>query len=168
MSGAPVTRVLFVCYANVVRSPLAEAVFRHLVAERGLQSRFVIRSAGISALDGAPPDPGSVEVAAAHGIALAGRARQMTRDDLFDHHHVLVVDRHVGERIRRLMGASAFGSLGVPARVRLLASLADPEAEGDALDVADPLHGGPEGFARMFVQVRRACEALLAELAPRT
>jgi protein-tyrosine phosphatase len=161
-----VTRVLFVCHANMVRSPLAEGVFRHLVARRGLDARFVIDSAGISAYEGVAPDPGSVSVAAAHGITLGGRSRQMTRVDLYDHHHVLVADRHVHAQIRRLMG-SAFGELaGAGARVRLLASLADPRAQGDGLDVVDPLRGGPEGYLRVYRQIERACDNLLRELAP--
>ena len=159
---AAVTRVLFVCHANLVRSPLAEAVFRQLVAHRGLADRFVVDSAGISAYEGAPPDPGSVAVAAAHGIALAGRSRQMTRVDLHDHDHVLVADRHVLAQLRRLTGALASGG----ARVRLLATLADPHAEGDGLDVHDPLREGPEGYLRVYRQIHRACVALLAELAP--
>jgi protein-tyrosine phosphatase len=160
------TRVLFVCYANMTRSPLAEGVFRHLVVERGLADKFVIGSAGISAYEGSPPDPGSVAVAATHGIALLGRSRQMTRTDLFDHDHVLVADRQVDRLIRRLMGGSAFGSLGVSARVRMLASLGDPQAVDGGLDVLDPVGGGPAGYAALFVVVRRACAALLAELAP--
>ncbi len=164
---ADVTRLLFVCHANVVRSPLAEAVFRHQVTQRGLGDRFVIASAGISALEGLPPAKGSVDVAAAHGLALTGRSRQMTRVDLYDHHHVLVADRHVHGQIRRLMG-SAFGELaGTGARVRLLAQLADPHAQGDAQDIPDPLRGGPDDFLRVYRQIERACAALLRELAPR-
>jgi protein-tyrosine-phosphatase len=84
---------------------------------------------------------------------------------------VLLADRHVQSQIRRLMGGSAFGELSGHAgsggaRVRLLAALADPHAEGDRLDVADPVRGGPEGYLRMYQQVERACAALLRELYP--
>ena len=164
-----VTRVLFVCHANMVRSPLAEGVLRHLVAQRGLADRFVIASAGIAAFEGAAPDPGSVAIAAAHGIRLTSRSRQMTRVDLYDHHHVLVADRPVLAKIRSLTG-SAFGELTGAAkggaRVRLLAALADPRAQGDALDVADPMRGGPDSYLRVYRQIERACQNLLAELTP--
>ena len=167
----PATRVLFVCHANMVRSPLAEGVFRHMTVARGLTDRFEIASAGVSAFEGTPPDPGSVAAAAAHGITLTSRSRQLTRADLYDHHHVLLADRHVQSQIRRLMGGSAFGSLTghagqAGAHVRLLAALADPHAEGDDLDVADPVRGGPEGYLRVYKQIERACAALLRELVP--
>lgn len=153
-------RVMFVCYANMTRSPLAEGVMRHLVAARGLEDRFVIDSSGISAYEGSSPDPGSVAIAARHGISLTGTSRQMTRMDLFEHDHVLVADRQVARQIQRLMGASAFGSLGVPARVRMLASLADPQLT----DVPDPIGGGPAGYVALYDTVLRACTNLLDEL----
>ena len=165
-SSKPI-RVLFICHANLVRSPLAAGILRHLVAERGLGDRFMIDSAGIQAREGMAPDPGSVAVAAKHGIKLAGRARQMTRVDLYDHDHVLVADRQVAAQIRRLIGGSVFGPIaGSAARVRLIASLADPRAEDDELDVPDPMRGGPEGYLRVYHQLHRACTALLAELVP--
>jgi len=164
---ASTTRVLFICHANLVRSPLAEGIFRHLVAQRGLGDRFAIDSAGIAAHEGMAPDPGSIAVAAQHGIKLGGRARQMTRLDLYDHDHVLVADRHVAAQIRRLIGGSVFGPIaGSSDRVRLLATLADPRAEDDDLDVPDPMRGGPEGYLKVYRQLLRACTALLDELAP--
>ncbi|HEY3592715.1 MAG TPA: low molecular weight phosphotyrosine protein phosphatase, partial [Polyangiaceae bacterium] len=39
-------RVCFVCMGNICRSPTAEAIFRHLVAERGLGGQIHIESAG--------------------------------------------------------------------------------------------------------------------------
>ena len=43
------TSVLFVCLGNICRSPLAEGVFLHLLAERGLSERYRVDSAGTSA-----------------------------------------------------------------------------------------------------------------------
>ena len=80
---------------------------------------------GAQALMQTLADAGSIAVAAAHGITLVSRSRQMTRVDLYDHHHVLVADRPVLAKIRSLTG-SAFGEIGGPgkagARVRLLAA----------------------------------------------
>ncbi|KAL0437012.1 UNVERIFIED_CONTAM: putative low molecular weight protein-tyrosine-phosphatase [Sesamum radiatum] len=38
--------VLFVCLGNICRSPAAEGVFRHLVKQNNLDSKFYIDSAG--------------------------------------------------------------------------------------------------------------------------
>lgn len=160
------TGVLFVCYANLVRSPLAAGVFSHRAAARGLADRFRIDSAGVAADPGYPPHHASVAVAAMHGIALTGTSRQLQRDDLYEFDHVLVLDRMVAAEIRRLTAGSAFGPLSdrPPAKLRLLASLADPHARGEDLDVRDPMRGGFDGFRACFEQIDRACAALLDEL----
>ena len=49
--------VLFVCMGNICRSPTAEGVFRHFVAEAGLTDRILIDSAGTHAYHvGEPAD----------------------------------------------------------------------------------------------------------------
>lgn len=38
--------VLFVCLGNICRSPMAEAVFRQMVKENGLEEKIQVDSAG--------------------------------------------------------------------------------------------------------------------------
>ncbi|XP_035700883.1 low molecular weight phosphotyrosine protein phosphatase isoform X2 [Folsomia candida] len=38
--------VLFVCLGNICRSPIAEAVFRHLISKRGVASEWTVDSCG--------------------------------------------------------------------------------------------------------------------------
>ena len=35
-------KVLFVCHGNICRSPMAEMIFKHLVADKVLQEKFFI------------------------------------------------------------------------------------------------------------------------------
>jgi protein-tyrosine phosphatase len=149
--------VLFVCMGNICRSPLAEGVFRHLVAEAGLADRFTIDSAGTGAWHaGERPDGRSVQVAAEHGITLEGRARQVTGADLRAFDVVVAMDR---DNLANLQALSA--ETGGTAHLRLLRSF-DGRAEGE--DVPDPYYGGPQGFETVYHMVRSACEGLLEEL----
>lgn len=158
--------MLFVCYANVCRSPLAEGAFRHLVAQRGLEARYRIDSAGTDAMEGSAPHPLSQRIAAERGFALSGHSRQLLRHDLSRFDHVVVMDRMNHETIRRLAAPSAFGAIeGFRAQIRLLRQIAHPGARGRDLDVPDPIRGGPEGYELAYRLILEGCEALLAETA---
>ncbi len=155
--------VLFVCYANMCRSPLAEGVFRHLVEERGLGPRFEIDSAGTSALEGSMPHPLSVQVAEEHGIALSGIARQLVRTDLSRFDHILLMDAFNREQLRRMAGPAVFDpQSGLRARIRLLREVADPE--GEELDVPDPITLELEGYEQAYGLILDGCLALLEEV----
>ena len=41
-------KVVFVCLGNICRSPMAEAVFRQMVKDRGLEQQVIIDSAATS------------------------------------------------------------------------------------------------------------------------
>ncbi|MFO7563898.1 MAG: low molecular weight protein-tyrosine-phosphatase [Enhygromyxa sp.] len=165
MQPGPRIGVLFVCYANVCRSPLAEGLMRRLAAGRGLEQRLRIDSAGTCAMEGAPPHPRSCEIAERHGFALAGRSRQLIRDDLTRFEHVVVMDQHNYSTIERLAAPSAFGSLaGYRAKIRLLRAIANPKARGRELDVPDPIGGDAHRYAEVYALMLAGCEALLDEL----
>lgn len=171
MNGGARIGVLFVCHANMCRSPLAEGVFAHLVAQRGLVDRFTIDSAGTWAADGIGPHPHSVEVAREHGIDLltttTASSRPIRPDDLARFDHVIAMDRANEADIERLTRISAFGAVeGKAARVRLLRAVVDPNARGLDRDVPDPIGRGPEAYARVYDIVEAACVALLDELVP--
>ena len=87
--------ILFVCMGNICRSPLAEGIFRHLVAEAGLTGHFTIDSAGTGGWhEGEPPDRRSIATAQGHGIDIAGqRARRIRPTDFGSFDLILAMDR---------------------------------------------------------------------------
>ncbi len=64
-------RLLFVCTGNTCRSPLAEAIARRVLQERGWGS-VAVSSAGLGAFPGAPASDGSIQAALRHGLDLSG------------------------------------------------------------------------------------------------
>ncbi len=150
--------VLFVCLGNICRSPLAEGVFRALVAESGLEDSFVIDSAGTSGWhDGEPPDTRATAVARKHGIEVSGTSRKVTAPDLRRFDHIIAMDNDNLRELRKLAARAA-----PDADIRLLREF-DPRADGDH-DVPDPYFGGEAGFENVHDMVDRSCRALLAEL----
>ena len=67
-------KVLIICYANICRSPVAE----RLMAKQISDSRVVVRSAGIKALEGKEAATEMQQLAQGYGVSLAGhQARQV-------------------------------------------------------------------------------------------
>ena len=146
--------MLFVCLGNICRSPLAEAVFRHHVEERGLADSFEIDSAGTSGWHiGEPPDRRSAETARGRGVELTGKSRRVVPDDLRRFDYVVAMDTDNLEVVRSLQAATR-GT----AKVHLLREF---EPGADALDVPDPYYGGARGFEDVHDIVERACAGLL-------
>lgn len=88
--------VLFVCHANICRSPLAEWLARRTVAERlrGAADTFAVASAGTHALSGNEMHPLSAQVLLESGIDANGfRSRPITARLLASAHLVLTATR---------------------------------------------------------------------------
>lgn len=154
----PSVQVLFVCLGNICRSPLAEGVFRQLVAEAGLTDRIRIASAGTGDWHvGKPPDARMVATAAARAVDLSPqRAQVLTPELIAASDAVLVMDRENLRNARALVSEPA-----LQARIRRFRE-DDPEP-GDG-DVPDPYYGGEEGFVEVFEIVDRTARALLSRL----
>jgi protein-tyrosine phosphatase len=153
-----VVRVCFVCLGNICRSPTAEAVMRHLVAQEGMQQRISVESAGTGDWHvGEPPDRRARAVGAARGIPLSGAAAQFTALDFARYDHVIAMDRSNRDDLLRMAPGPA-----ERAKVRLLRSF-DASAPPDA-DVPDPYYGGARGFEEVFDICERACRGLLEHL----
>lgn len=163
--------VLFVCHANICRSPLAAGVFSHLARAQGVDARFEVDSAGAWAADGMSPHPLSVEAARRHGIdvgLLGAASRSIRPDDLDRFVDIVVMDRRNLADVERLRRISAFGPVvGGSARISLLRRHRDPKARGRDADVPDPVRGGPEQFETAYRIIEEGCQALLEVLLAR-
>jgi protein-tyrosine phosphatase len=150
--------VLFVCLGNICRSPLAEGVFREVVARAGLTGRFDVDSAGTTAFHaGDSPDPRTVEVAARRGLQLEHEARQVIDADLDRFDYVVAMDLSNLDKLERL-AARVRGR----AERHLLRAF-DAEAGGDQ-EVPDPYFGGARGFEDVHDMVERSSEGLLEHI----
>ena len=148
--------VLFVCLGNICRSPSAEGVFAHYLAERGLSEVITVDSAGTGAWHiGELPDPRARQAAARRGYRLDSRARQVQPDDFVRFDLVVAMDR---DNLKTLRAMDRGGS----ARVCLLSDFLPP---GGSVDVPDPYYGGPQGFDLVLDMLEAACPELLAALA---
>jgi len=147
------THILLVCTGNTCRSPLAEALLRKKLADRGVNG-VQLGSAGTGAWDGAPASEGAYLVALEHGLDLsAHRARLLTRELVAGSDLVLTMARHHRARVEQL------GS-GTP--THLLGEFAG-RTGGDA-EVRDPFGGDLEGYRETFVELNLLLDSVVERL----
>ena len=137
MSDKSVISVLFVCMGNICRSPTAEGVFRHHVAEAGLDARAAAERRGISLTD--------------------IRARRVHPDDFERFNYIIAMD-HDNLAILEEQVEAAHRE-----KLRLFLDF----ASGPEREVPDPYYGGATGFERVLDLVEDASRGLLEELRER-
>lgn len=150
-------KVLMVCMGNICRSPLAEGVLRHRLAERESPLPVTVDSAGTHGYHkGARPDPRAQVAASRRGIDISGLKARPVEDEDFERFDLLLAmdeDNHAFLLER--------ADPSHHAKIRLFMEFA-PAARTRI--VPDPYYGGPVGFERVLDMVEEGTAGLLIEL----
>ncbi|PSF04931.1 phosphotyrosine protein phosphatase [Marinobacter fuscus] len=148
--------VLFVCLGNICRSPSAEGVFRHLVAEQEMTDNVRIDSCGTGNWHiGKAPDARAIAAAERRGIAIDDlRARQFRAEDLDSFDYILVMDRQNLADIREIWHQNG----GTEPRLFL------EFGQADLAEVPDPYFGGEDGFEHVLDLIQEASQGLLDDI----
>ncbi|MDO5676699.1 MAG: low molecular weight protein-tyrosine-phosphatase [Propionibacteriaceae bacterium] len=143
------TRLIFVCWGNICRSPMAERVARRMAEERGLD--IEIESFGISSEEsGRGIDRRAVRVLQEAGYDAADHeARRITASDMRGAFVVAVEPFHVA-RLKKMAPT---------ADVHLLNDFNPDKPKGEEL--IDPWYGDQEGFYDTLADVEAAMPGIL-------
>lgn len=145
-------RVLFVCFGNICRSPMAEAVFQHMVDQAGLSHAIEIDSAGIMEWnEGRPAHRGTRAELRRHGIKYEGNARRVRVPDLLEADYVVAMDAENVRDLRNLIPPKELNG-----KLRLLLDFAPHGYPGE---VPDPIYDGK--FDLVYELVEAGCSGLL-------
>lgn len=134
-------RILFVCSGNTCRSPMAEAIARRIVKERGSVT-VEFRSAGTSTVPGLPASEGASRAAKRHALALDGHSSTPLSADL-----VQWADLILTMSPSHLMRVMDLGGAGKSA---LLGAFAQGVDEAGEPIVPDPYGGDDETYESTY------------------
>lgn len=155
--------VLLVCMGNICRSPMADAVLRHLVADAGLDSRVRVDSAATHTyhIDHEPHPETQAELAR-RGVDIGEqRSRQVTIADLGEFDLVIAMDRDNMDSLLEL-ARQAGGTDAIRAE---LSMLLDHAEDVDVDEVPDPYYVG--GYDVVYELVHAGCIGLLGDIRDR-
>jgi len=151
-------KLLFVCLGNICRSPAAEGVMREMVRAAGLSERVVCDSAGTyGGHAGELPDERMRRAAAARGLSLTHRARQLKAEDFDRFDLIITMDDRNYERAHRTAP-----TVEAAAKIHRMTSFC--RSHPDATHVPDPYYEGAEGFEKVLDLLEDACGGLLEEI----
>lgn len=150
-------KVLFVCFGNVCRSPMAQGIFTRLLEREGLVGQVEIQSAGTHAYHlNASPDPRACRVMARHGIDIRHiKSRRLVPED-FEHFDYLIA---MDEQNYRFLAENC--PAGYEVRLKRFMEYAP---DFHATEVPDPYYGPEWWFDRVIDMLEAAAEGLIADL----
>lgn len=144
--------ILFVCTANICRSPVAEGLLRQRLEADGLYS-WRVSSAGTWAQLRRGAASTSIQLMAERGIDISGhRAREVTAEMLGDADLILCMEAGHAEALRVEFPEAAD-------RIYLLSEMA-----GDSQNVEDPYGGPYQGYVKMVDELSYLIDAGLPRI----
>jgi len=132
--------VLFVCTANICRSPMAEGLLKIITRDR--EEPWEIQSAGVWAYNDQPAAINTVKILEEYGIDLSDhRSKSITENLMEDFDLILVMEKNHKETLE----------IAFPDRLPKIFMLG--ELEGSMKDIQDPIGGSIEDFRSMAEQI---------------
>lgn len=131
-------RLLFVCYGNICRSPMAEGL-----ARKRLGAAAEVASAGIGATGGPATEEGVLVMKAVYKIDISSHvARPVGAYDLSTFDYIVALDASIYHHLRDIWGV--------------------PEAVLYGWDIEDPLGSDYQTYKETALKIERRLEQFLA------
>ena len=149
-------KILMVCLGNICRSPLAEGIMKHKIAELGLD--WQVDSAGTGNWHaGDLPDHRSIATGLAYGVDIRDqRARQIKVSDFEYFDLILAMDENNLLNIRSLTKDNVLQN-----KVKtILSYLKNPKV----INVPDPYYGTQNDFEEVYKLLDEACDSVLKSI----
>ena len=141
-------KVMFVCHGNICRSPMAEFVFKDIVAKQNLSDKFIIDSSATSREEiGNGIHYGTRAKLIEENIPFDNhRAVQFTQKDYADYDYILLMDRNNLRNINRIIGEDTENKIHLLLDFAHGGDIADPWYTGNFDDTYRDITVGANAF----------------------
>ena len=146
-------KILFVCYGNICRSPMAEMILKNMVSEQGLTDKFYIDSAGTSSEElGNGIYPNTKAVLRKNGIPFTEHySTRLTPRDYDKYDYIICMESSNIDRAKAILGEDSEYKI-----YRLMDFTDNP------YDIDDPWYH--RDFDKTFREISYGCEQLFNKL----
>ena len=146
---------LFVCFGNIIRSPMCEALLKQALPSSRC-FHIAVCSAGLNAVPGRPAHPWAIAAAHEFGISLENhRARLLTGDMVNQADAIFAMDYdNLAQLLSRYPGAGN--------RIFMLSAYASEDYPG--VEITDPYDSGEEATRRCYAILNTCIENLVHSL----
>lgn len=148
-------KILFVCYGNICRSPMAEMIMKKMIKDKKLEDRFYVESAATSTEEIGSDiyDLARKKLIEKEIPIEARRARQLRADDYDNFDYIIGMESSNIAAIKNIVGIDHNNKV-----LRLLdytdnpGNISDPWYSGKFEEVYNELHEGCEAFLKYLIE----------------
>ena len=145
-------KIMFVCFGNICRSPMAEFVMKDLINKAGLSDKIFVKSSGCHPSVGTPMYHDTREQLRKHNIPFTDKhSAQLLKSDYNSYDYIIGMDRDNINDMQYIFDGDPNN------KVHLLLEFA-----GENRDVDDPWY--TDDYETTYKDVLKGCKALLHSL----
>ena len=146
----------FICLGNICRSPLAEAVMRKIIEDKGKQDSYMLDSSGVGDWHiGKPTDPRVASIGRSKGLRMDHLSKQLEKYDGDIYDYFFAMDLQTYDEAKKILGDKNQNKVMM---FRTFDTLSESK------EVVDPYYGTQSGFSQAYEVIERNCHILFEKL----